>query len=126
MAAVGTASLIAQGQTLATVRIPRAVMANGQALAAGTYAVRLSNEAVTPVVGQSTDGSRWVEFVQGNQVRGKELATVLTGDAVAAVVQGTGPASGSAKVELLKGEDYLRIWINSSGTHYLIHLAVSR
>jgi hypothetical protein len=118
-----SAELVAQ--SLATVRIPRAVMANGQALAAGTYAVRVSNDPVTPVVGQSADGSRWVEFVQGNQVRGKELATVLTGDAVKTVVEGSGPASGSAKVELLKGEEYIRVWINSGGTHYLIHLAVA-
>ena len=112
-------------QSLASVRLPRAVMANGQALAAGTYAVRLSSEAVTPVVGQSAEGTRWVEFVQGNQVRGKELATVLSGDEVGAVVEGTRPASGTAKVELLKGEEYLRVWINGRGTHYLIHLAVA-
>ena len=112
-------------QSLASVRLPRAVMANGQALAAGTYSVRLSADAVTPVVGQSAEGARWVEFVQGNQVRGKELATVLSGDAVGAVVEGTRPASGAAKVELLKGEEYLRVWINSQGTHYLIHLAVA-
>jgi hypothetical protein len=115
----------AQAQSLASVRIPRAVMANGQALPAGTYAVRLSTEAVTPVVGQSTEESRWVEFLQGSQVRGKELATVLTGAAVGAVVEGTRPASGRAKVELLKGNDYLRVWINAQGTHYLIHLAVA-
>ncbi|HSG00439.1 MAG TPA: hypothetical protein VLA20_04875 [Vicinamibacterales bacterium] len=121
----GAVSLVAQAQALATVRIPRAVMANGQALAAGSYAVRVSTEAVTPVVGQSAEGSRWVEFVQGNNVRGKELATVLSGDAVGAVVEGAGPASGSAKVELLKGEEYIRVWINSQGTHYLIHLAVA-
>ena len=114
-----------QTQTLATVRIPRAVMANGQALAAGSYAVRLLTDPVTPVVGQSAEGSHWVEFVQGGQARGRELATVLAGEAIAAVVQGTRPASGSAKVELLKGGDYLRVWINRAGTHYLIHLAVA-
>lgn len=112
-------------QSLASVRLPRAVMANGQALAAGTYSVRLSADAVKPVVGQSAEGARWVEFVQGNQVRGKELATVLSGDAVGAVVEGTRPASGAAKVQLLKGEEYLRVWINSQGTHYLIHLSVA-
>jgi hypothetical protein len=26
---------------------------------------------------------------------------------------------------LLKGNDYLRVWINSAGTHYLVHLAVA-
>ena len=118
-------AVAAQAQSLASVRIPRAVTANGQALPAGTYAVRLSNDAVTPVVGQTADEARWVEFVQSGQVRGKELATVLTGDAVGAVVEGTRPASGRARVELLKGNDYLRVWINSEGTHYLVHLAVA-
>ncbi len=123
MLVVQSAGLVAQ--SLATVRIPRAVMANGQALAAGTYAVRVSADPVTPVVGQAAEGTRWVEFLQGDQVRGKELATVLTGDAVAAVAGGGGPASGSAKVELLRGEEYIRVWINSRGTHYLVHLAVA-
>lgn len=113
------------GDALATVNIPRAVMADGQSLAAGTYAVRASAAPVTPVVGQSPDGARWVEFVRGGQSRGRELATVLAGDAVAAVVQGPRPASGSARVELLKGGEYLRVWINQGGTHYLIHLAVT-
>jgi len=113
------------GEALATVNIPRAVMADGQSLAAGTYGLRVSTDAVTPVVGQSPDGARWVEFVRSGQSRGRELATVLAGDAVAAVVQGPRPASGAARVELLKGGEYLRVWINQGGTHYLIHLAVA-
>ena len=35
------------------------------------------------------------------------------------------PASGGSKVEMLKGGDYLRVWINKGGNHYLIHLPVT-
>ncbi|HUF47167.1 MAG TPA: hypothetical protein VMM93_05065 [Vicinamibacterales bacterium] len=115
---------IAQAQSLGTVRITRAVLANGEALAAGTYAVRLSDAAVSAVVGQSPDGARWVEFLQSGQARGRELATVLAGEAVVEVAGRGGPASGASRVELLKGGDFLRVWINRAGTHYLVHLSI--
>ncbi|MGE5833216.1 MAG: hypothetical protein ACM4AI_01930 [Acidobacteriota bacterium] len=112
--------------TLGTASIPKAVMANGQPLAAGTYTVRLAAEgADKPAVGQTPDLSRWCEFVQGGQVKGKELCTVLSASEVGAVVKDTPPASGSVKVQMLKGNDYLRVWANRGGTHYLVHLAVS-
>jgi hypothetical protein len=124
-----SAPVIAQAESapLASVRLARKVTANGQPLAAGTYSVRLSNDAVTPVVGQAADGSRWVEFVQGDQVKGRELATVLTAaDAKTVMKSGKPPAAGSARVELLKGSTYVRVWINRGGTQYLIHLATVR
>jgi hypothetical protein len=113
------------GASLATVRLPRAAMADGQALAAGTYAVRLSDAPVSPVVGQSTEGTCWVEFVQSGAVRGRELATVLTGSALKQVAKEAPPATGHARVELLAGSIYLRVWINHAGTNYLVHLPVS-
>jgi hypothetical protein len=113
------------GASLATVRLPRAAMADGQALAAGTYAVRLSDAPVSPVVGQSTEGTCWVEFVQSGAVRGRELATVLTGSALKQVAKEAPPAAGHARVELLAGSIYLRVWINHAGTNYLVHLPVS-
>lgn len=109
--------------SLGTVRLPRAVTADGKPLAAGSYTLRLTGEQATPVVGQSPD--HWVEFVQGGQVRGRELASTITADAIREIAEGTPPASGRPRVELLKGDDYLRIWVNRSGTHYLIHLAVT-
>jgi hypothetical protein len=80
---------------------------------------------VPAVVGLAPDATTWVEFVQGGQVRGKELASVVKGEAVAAVVADAPPASGSSKVQMLKGNDYLRVWINRGGTHYLVHFAVA-
>jgi hypothetical protein len=108
------------------VTIPKAVMANGKALAAGTYAVRLTNDAVTPVLGQAASEARWVEFLQGGEVKGKELATVLDAAAAKVVAKGGGPASGSVRVQTLKGNDYMRVWINRGGTHYLVHLTATR
>jgi hypothetical protein len=112
-------------QTLASVNIPRQVTADGQALKAGTYSVRLSSEAVKPVVGVSAGSTAWVEFVQGGKVLGRELASVVTAAEAKQVVEGTPPASGAAKVQLLKGSDYIRIWINRGGTHYLVHLTAT-
>jgi hypothetical protein len=33
------------------------------------------------------------------------------------------PPVNSSKVEMLKGGDYLRVWINSGGNNYLIHFS---
>ncbi len=116
------APLAAQApKALGTARIP-AVMANGQALPAGTYTVRLSTDPVTPVVGQGPDAARWVEFVQAGQVKGKELASVVSPADVKAVAKRTPPAAGAAMVQALNGSDYVRVWLNSAGTQYLVHL----
>jgi hypothetical protein len=32
------------------------------------------------------------------------------------------PAPNGSKVETLKGGDYVRVWINRGGNHYLLHL----
>jgi hypothetical protein len=114
--------------SIGSAQVPRKVMAGGQPLAAGTYTVRLSNDPVKPVVGQSPDGSRWVEFVQGGAVKGRELATVLTAADLKVVLDKgeAPPAPGSSRVEMLKGGEYLRLWFNQAGTHYLIHLAVAK
>jgi hypothetical protein len=108
--------------SLGSVRIPQAVMANGQTLPAGTYSIRLTSDAVPPVVGIGAENNKWVEFVQGGQVKGKEMATIVSGPDARQVTKGDGPASGAAKVQMLKGNEYIRIWFNRAGTHYLIHL----
>lgn len=121
-----TAGLTAQSATsLGTVRLASAVMADGKALPAGSYTLRVSADPVTAVVGQASDNAKWVEFVQGGAVKGRELASVVPQAEVAKVVKGKGPAAGSAKVEMLKGGEYLRVWANRGGTHYLIHLVIN-
>jgi hypothetical protein len=115
----------AAGASLGSVRLPQRVTIGDQALAAGTYTVRTSNDPVEPVVGQAPESQQWVEFVQGGAVRAKTLATKLTPAEVKEVAESSVPSSGSSKVELLKGGDYLRVWINQGGTNYLVHLSVT-
>jgi hypothetical protein len=112
----------ASGSGLGSVHIPNAVMADGKALSAGTYTLRLSNDPVTPVVGQTPSESRWVEFVQGGAVKGREVATVLSTADAKQIAKQSLPAPGTAKVQTLKGNEYLRVWINKGGTNYLVHL----
>jgi hypothetical protein len=111
-------------QSMGSVRLAQAARANGQPLSAGTYTVRLTTETGASVVGQPAASTRWVEFVQGGQVRGRELASVISSADIAAVGETKPlPAPGTARVHLLRGGEYLRVWINSGGTHYLVHLA---
>lgn len=117
-----------EAQSLGSVTVSRRVTANGQPLAPGTYTLRLLPEELSKVVGQTPAESRWVEFVRGGKVVAREVATVVTGDELAALRKkwGAGPASGSSKTEVLKGNDYLRIWVNRRGTHVLVHLPIAK
>lgn len=129
LAALPVAAQVAKPLALGSARLGKAVMADGKSLAAGSYSLRVSDEKPAAVVGQSADESRWVEFVQGGTVKGRELATVLSKDAVKELAKKAGsggPAAGTVKVELLKGDDYIRIWANKGGMQYLIHLAVAK
>ena len=109
--------------TLGTVRIGRKVTADGKPLAAGSYQVRLTTEEAKPeVAGQDKKLNRWAEFMQRGQVKGREVVSIVPGAEIGQVADGRPPRPGSSKVELLKGNDYLRVWINRGGTHYLIHL----
>jgi len=128
---VSVAIVGAQAQkptSLGSVKIVRNVMADGKPLAAGTYMMRVADEMPKAVVGQSADEARWVEFVQGTTVKGREMATVLSKDALKAMAKkdaSTPPAS--VKVEELKGGDgYIRVWVNHAGVQYLIHLTTAK
>jgi hypothetical protein len=110
---------------LGTVRLPRAVTADGKPLPAGSYQVRLTAQEAKPeAVGTTESLERWVEFVQGKDVKGREVVSIVPQAEIKMVVKDTPPASGASKVQLLKGNDYLRVWINRGGTHYLIHFPV--
>lgn len=108
---------------LGTVRIPRRVLADGKPLPPGTYQIRVTAQSATPAaVGQLPELSRWAEFLQGGEVKGREVLTIVPGNELDQVAESQPPSVGSAKVEMLRGDDYLRIWIERSETHYLIHL----
>jgi hypothetical protein len=108
--------------TIGSVHIPKKVMADGKPLAAGTYTVRLTDETGAPVKGQTTSQERWVEFVQGGQVKGRELATVLPNAEAKTIAKQGVPAAGGSKIQTLIGNEYLRVWLNKGGTNYILHL----
>jgi hypothetical protein len=110
---------------LGAIRIPRAVTADGKPLPAGNYQVRLTAQQAKPeAVGTSENLERWVEFVQGGTVRGREVVSIIPQAEIKMVVKDAPPRAGSSKVQMLRGNDYLRAWINRAGNHYLIHLPV--
>ena len=112
--------------TLGSVRIPRGVTADGKPLAAGTYQVRLTAQQAAPeAVGTTEALERWVEFTQGKEVKGREVVSIVPQAEIKMVVKDAPPASGGSKVQMLRGNDYLRVWINRAGTHYLIHFPVA-
>ena len=110
---------------LGSVRIPKNVKADGKALPSGTYQVRLTPQTATPdAKGQTATLERWVEFVKGGKVAGREVVTIIPQSEIAKVQKDAPPRPNASKVETLKGGDYMRLWINKSGNHYLVHFPV--
>ncbi|MGH9372443.1 MAG: hypothetical protein ACRD15_13005 [Vicinamibacterales bacterium] len=110
---------------LGSVRLPRAVTADGKPLPAGTYQVRLTAQESKPdAVGQSGELERWVEFVRGGKVAGREVVSIVPQAEIKMVGKDSPPPSGSSKVQVLRGNDYLRVWINRGGNHYLMHFPI--
>jgi len=108
---------------LGSVRLPKGVMADGKPLPSGTYQVRLtSQEAGPPAVGITESLERWVEFVQGGSVKAREVVSIVPQAEIKLVAKDAPPPSGGSKVQTLRGNDYVRVWFNRAGTHYLIHL----
>lgn len=112
-----------EGQVaLGSVHIPKGVKADGKPLSAGTYQVRLTAQTASPdAKGQTASLERWVEFVKGGKVAGREVVTIIPQAEISKVQKDTPPHANSSKVETLKGGDYVRLWINKGGNHYLVH-----
>lgn len=124
-AAFAQTGQVPAGETaLGSVRLPRSVMADGKPLKAGTYQVRLTSQAAAPTVpGQTME--RWVEFVQGGKVAGREVVSIVPASEMKDLQpgpEGGGQRGAGARVEMLKGNEYLRVWINRAGVNYLIHM----
>ena len=108
---------------LGTVRLPKGVKADGKDIAPGSYQVRLTaDEAKPDARGSSEKLERWVEFVKGGTVVGREVVSIVPAAESKLVQKDTPPPSGGSKVETLKGGDYVRVWFNKAGTYYLVHL----
>jgi hypothetical protein len=108
------------------IRLPQPVLADGKPLAAGTYDIRITNEHPTPAPGQSVSGECWVEFVKTGTIAGRELASVVPADEIGSVVKGPTPKPSACRVDVLKEGEYLRLWMNDAGTHYIVKLPISR
>jgi hypothetical protein len=112
--------------TIGTVRLTQAVLADGKPLSAGTYQVRLTNDQPTAAVGESPGAERWVEFVKDGKVAGREVATVISAADIGTIAEGPQPKANASRVDMLKGGDYVRVWINKAGTNYLVNMPLAR
>jgi hypothetical protein len=81
-----------------------------------------AQEAKPETVGTTEPLERWAEFSQGGSVKGREVVSIVPEAEIKMVVKDAPPRPGTSKVQTLKGNDYLRIWVNRGGNHYLIHL----
>jgi hypothetical protein len=97
-------------------------LADGKRLSAGAYQVRLTNAQPTPVLGQSPGGACWVEFVRSSTLAGRELATVISSREIDQIAEGSKPGPHESRVDVLKGGDYIRVWIEHGGAHYIINM----
>lgn len=124
--ATGPAPSAPEGQMmLGAVHIPKAVKADGKALPAGTYQVRLTTQTAAPdAKGATASLERWVEFLKGGKVAGREVVSIVPQSEIDKVQKDAPPHANSSKVEMLKGGDYMRLWINKGGNHFLVHLPV--
>jgi hypothetical protein len=108
---------------LGSVRIPKGVTADGKPLPAGTYTVRVTAQEAKPDArGTIEPLERWAEFMQGGQSKGREVVSILPSAEAKLVIKDAPPPSGGSKVQTLKGGDYLRVWFNKGGNHFLINL----
>jgi len=108
---------------LGTVNITRAVTADGKPLPAGTYTVRVTAQEAKPeAVGTTESLQRWAEFLQKGQVKGREVVSIVPASEAKIVAKDAPPRAGAAKVQVLRGNEYLRVWFNKGGNYYLIHL----
>jgi hypothetical protein len=110
---------------LGTVRIGQAVKADGQALPTGSYQMRVTEREASPAAaGMTPQYERWAEFLQGGQVKGREVVIIVTPSAAKQVLKERNPPSGGYRADVLKGGDYYRVWFNKGGTHYLVHFNI--
>ena len=115
------ADAVPAGETvLGTVKLPRDVKADGKPLAAGAYELRLTPRATAEAAGPADPG-RWVEFLKDGSVAGRELVTVVVRDG-SAPRKGAASRPGTAKAEMTKGGDYVRVWVSTGGNRYWLYL----
>jgi hypothetical protein len=130
VSAYNTVSVNSQSATeaamIGTVRLTQAVLADGKPLKAGTYQVRLTNDQPTAAAGESPGAERWVEFVKDGRVAAREVATVISAADIGTIAKGPQPKANASRVDVLKDGDYVRVWINKAGSHYIVNMPLAR
>ena len=112
--APGTVNVPTGEVDLGSVELPRRVMADD---------LRVTADSANPdAPGQLAVLERWVEFRQDDEVKGREVVSIVPQSEIDSVAKSAPPGSGTARVEMLKDNDYLRVWVNQNNTHYFIHL----
>jgi hypothetical protein len=108
---------------LGSFRLPKGVTADGKPLPAGTYTAKVTAQEAKPeAVGTTEPLERWVELSQAKAVKGREVVVIVPQAEIKMVVKDTPPAAGgAARVQTLRGNDYVRVWFNRGGNHYLIY-----
>ncbi|HEV3217711.1 MAG TPA: hypothetical protein VGZ27_18410 [Vicinamibacterales bacterium] len=110
---------------LGAVHLGKPVKADGQTLPPGTYQMRVTErEAAPAAAGQTPQYERWAEFLQGGQVKGREVAIIVPADAAKQVMKEKFPASGGYRTDVLKGGNYYRVWFNKAGTQYVVYFNI--
>src|SRR5690348_3325070 len=72
--------------TLGSVHLAKKLTADGKPLSAGTYQLRLTAQTPTgDATGATPSAERWVEFLQGGKVKGREVVTIIPQSEVATV-----------------------------------------
>ena len=62
--------------------------------------------------------------MQGGTVKAREVVSIVPQPEGKMVVKDAAPPAGGSRVQTLKGNDFVRVWFNKGGNHYLIHLPV--
>jgi len=53
------------------------------------------------------------------------VVSIVPDSDIAQIAEGPKPPKGGYRVDTLKGNDYVRVWINKQGNNYLIHFPAS-
>jgi hypothetical protein len=108
------------GRSHPSVTLTQQVMADGKPLPPGTYEIWISDERPNTGAG-ATNAQRVVEFVQNGKVVARDVAEVFAaGERAVGTSGSTGVAR--ARVEQLRGGEFVRIAITDVDGRYLIHL----
>ena len=106
--------------------LSRRAYATGQPLEPGPYRVGLTDE-LAPIVDQEPPTTtRWVEFLhkEDGAIAGRALTIVVPDSEIEEIAVDWVPRN-QVRVDELLGGDYVRVWLNRSGSSYLVHMPTS-